>query len=98
MNPTSEDTILYKGTHAATIEPVDLVPEGQPISPGDSRVSKITKPVERKISQVPASLHPKETEEYFTGGKCDLCQVELTRRYLQWHLCQVYNQTKLMFL
>ena len=67
--------------------------------PSEGVLKKATFPApKRKISQVPAPLPPKETEEYFTGGmtKCDLCQVELTRRNPQRH-ARCINQRKLMF-
>ena len=80
MNPRSKDTILYKGTHAATIERVDLVPEVQPISLEDTSVLN-EKPVKvNKFTDV--KLEP-ELEKLYEEIECPLNETEkLTGRKL----------------
>ena len=84
MNPTSEDCVLYKGTHAATLQPVELVDVLKPnlVEAGERETSPGTKSV-RRVS--PVVLEPeietlcKEIEHPLTSEERDSVRAMLAR-------------------
>ena len=75
MNPSSEDCVLYRGTHAATLQPVDMVDEVQPFFAKSEGKNESFPKVQRVKKAEPVKLEP-EIEKLYEGIEHPLSQEE----------------------
>ena len=52
MDPTSQDVLIHKGTHARMVQPVSLVEEVSPIATDNPPTTKFTTPPVNEVSEV----------------------------------------------